>query len=141
MDHVEDRPPSPPLVPDLALAADNGVVTGVGPGPAVPGILVPDVAPPPAQTPVFGAHAGLQLGGHQNILQHTQAGQLHQDQLHLFQQALVSVQGMPPGFLAGSSLAGGDPTQLPIFQKGLGAGLPGQGFIFNFSVGGEWSPP
>jgi hypothetical protein len=96
IDHVEDRPPTPPPVP----AADNGVIPVVGPGPEVPGILVPGGAPPFAQAPMFGAHAGFQPVGHQNLLQHAQAGQLRQDQLHLIQEALVSVQGMPPGFLS-----------------------------------------
>ena len=41
MDHVEERPSTPPPVPDLAPAADNGLGLGLGPGPAVPGIVVP----------------------------------------------------------------------------------------------------
>ena len=117
MDNVNARTPTPPPIGDPPPPPDNGVVLGVGPGPAVPCVLVPGIVAPAAQAPVFGAHAVLHPGGHQKLLQRAQS-----DQLHLLQQALVSVQGLPPGFLAGTP-----PTQLCLFQPGLHADLPGVG--------------
>ena len=133
-DDRDSLPPTPPPVPDNLPPADNGLGPGPGAGPAVPHLVVPGLVATPAQTAVFGAPPSYQPFGHQNLLQRAQAGQLRQDHLQLLQQALVSVQGVPPGFMAGASLTGGDPPQLPIFQQGMGLGLPG-GCVGPFHMG------
>jgi hypothetical protein len=117
MDDVDARTPTPPPVGAPPPPPDNGVVLEVGPGPAIPGVLVPGLVTPAAQAPVFGAHAVLHPGMHQNLLHRAQSGQLQQDQLHLLQQVLKSVQGLLSGFLAGTpptGEGGGTYSALPL---------------------------
>ena len=126
-DDRDSLPPTPPPVPDNLPPADNGLGPGPGAGPACPHLVVPGLVATSVQTAVFEAPPSYQPFGHQNLLQRAQAGQLRQDHLHLLQQALVSVQGVPPGFLAGAILPGGDTPQLPLFHHGMGLGIPVQG--------------
>ena len=95
------------------MYVDNGA--GLGGGASVPDNVVPVPAAPTTTTATLGTFPSIQPPGPQNLLLHrAQAGQ---DQLQLLQQALVSVQGVPPGFLTGAALPGGDtPPQLPLFQ-------------------------
>jgi hypothetical protein len=96
---------------------DAGLGPGLGTG---PGVLVPVVPGPPAATTqahVFGVAPGQHPFGHQNLLHRAQVGQLRQDQLQLLQQALVSVPGMPAGFMAGAASAGGTLLSCPSFSQ------------------------
>ena len=90
----------------------------------MPDNVVPVPAAPTTTTATLGTFPSIQTPGPQNLLLHrAQAGQVRQDQLQLLQQALVSVQGVPPGFLTVTAFSGGDTPQLPLFQQGLGLGL------------------
>ena len=118
-----DEGSTPPLVDHLPAVGD-GVGLGAGGDGARPDLVVPVPAAPAATVPGFASLPSVQPPGPQNLpLQRAHAGQVHQEQLRLLQQALVAVQGVPPGFLAGSALPGSDAPQLPLFQRGMG--LPG----------------
>ena len=115
------------------MYVDNGA--GLGGGASVPDNVVPVPAAPTTTTATLGTFPSIQPPGPQNLLLHrAQAGQVRQDQLQLLQQALVSVQGVPPGFLTVTALPGGDTPQLPLFQQGLGLGLP-VGSLGPFNMG------
>ena len=76
VDEVEDSSPPSPPPSNHHPNVDVGIGLGPGAGDFVPLVPGPLVA---------------------NLLSRAQAGVLRQDQLQLLQQALVSVQGLPPG--------------------------------------------